>query len=291
MGFIMSRMTRIIFSCRSELAHQEKSPVREQARSYRMGGESGFTLIELITVILLLGIIGVMGSELITTSFKGFAETDATMELYEEGKLALMRMEREVHHMVPNAIDTSSTTTINFGVIDANALSANNLAGQYQTVGTTTKVRDLSTNTLPLNSYISIYNTRWPDFSSTSNRKVYQITQIVGNNMGLGTVVIGSHSATKRYYPVQGVVRYAYDNTSGIVSRSQATVTTSNDLTAALDSATAYPLLTNIQPGSLSFTYTPASLTRNAMVRVNFSLERNGISLDFHKEIQVRNVP
>ncbi len=253
--------------------------------------EHGFTLIELITVILLLGIIGVLGSEVITTSFKGFAETDTAMELFEEGKLALMRMEREIHHMVPNAVDTSSTTTINFGIIDDNALSANGLAGLYQPVGTTTRIRDLSTNTLPLNTLISIYNTRWNDFSSISNRKVYQVTQVVGNNMDLGTAIIGGHSVTKRYYPVQGVIRYDYDSSSGILSRSQATVTTSNDLTAALDSATAYPLLTNIQPGSLSFTFTPASLTRNAMVRVNFTLDRNGITLDFHKEIQVRNVP
>lgn len=253
--------------------------------------EKGFTLIEIITVIVLLGIMGVMGSELITTSFKGFAETDASMELFEEGKLALMRMEREIHHMVPNAIDTSSTTTINFGIIDDSVLADNDLVGQYQPVGTTTMIKDLSGNTLPLNTHISIYNTGWNDFSSTANRKVYQINPIVGINMDLGTPVIGGHSATRRYHPVQGVVRYAFDSSTGTLSRSQATVTTSNDLTAALDSAPAYPLLTNIGPGSLSFTYTPASLTRNALVQINFTLTHKGIILDFHKEIQVRNVP
>jgi MSHA biogenesis protein MshO len=256
--------------------------------------KKGFTLIEIITVIVLLGIMGVMGSEIITTSFKGFSQTDATMELFEEGKLALMRMEREIHHMVPNAIDVpSGGSTMTFGLIDVNTLSSTTtlLTGQYEPIGNSAKIRDLSLNPLT-GGLLSIYNTSWNDFASTTHiteRKIYNITGsgTPPGSMLLHKNIIDGHSATKRYYPVQKAVKY---NLNGaVLERSEATVTWDSDF--ANNFGTAYPLLSHIQSGSLSFNYSPPSLTNNALVRVNFTLAHKGITLDFHKEIQVRNVP
>ncbi len=254
--------------------------------------EEGFTLIEIITVIVLLGIIGVMGSEVITTSFRGFAQTDASMELFEEGKLALMRMEREIHHMVPNAIDDpSGGSDITFGLIDVNTLTAAapSITGQYQPVGASLNIRDLSNNALD-GVLISIYNTSWSDFSifpgALTNRKIYNTTA-AGINMTLDKAVLGGHSASKRYYPVQKAIRYSLTGT--VLNRSEAPVTTNTDFVNNF--GTKYPLLSHIQARTLSFNYTPPSLTSNALVRVNFSLTRDEITLDFHKEIQVRNAP
>jgi len=64
----------------------------------------GFTLVELIMVIVILGILGTMGAEFISLSFKGFSDTKARADIYEEGKLALTRMEKELRNAVPNAI-------------------------------------------------------------------------------------------------------------------------------------------------------------------------------------------
>ena len=288
MGLIQIYMPKFIYYCRSELARENNHPVREQARSCRFEGEKGFTLIEIIMVIVLLGIIGAMGSDIIATSFKGFSDTDARMELFEEGKLAMMRMEREIRHMVPNAIDDpNNATTINFGVIDVNILNDNGLTGRYQPLGAADKIRDLSHNTLD-GSLISIYNTNWTDFSSLTNRKIYRTTA-TGINMDLDKEIIGGHSASKRYYPVERIIRYSYDIPSGTLSRSQASVSEGGDLMAALNGQAAYPILTHIN--SLTFNYTPPSLTSNALVRINFTLTNLGNTLNFHKEIQVRNVP
>ncbi len=255
--------------------------------------ERGFTLIEIITVILLLGIIGVMGSDIISTTFRGFAQTDDAMELFEEGKLALMRMEREIHHMVPNAInDPTNASSIDFGIIDVNTLNNSTLAGQYEPVGATLMIRDISNNLgLAANTFISIYNTSWTDFSNltATSRKIYQIGPVAGPNMTLDKAVVGGHSATKRFYPIQGIIRYEYNAATGILSRNQAAVSLAGNLSNALGAAPAYPLLSHIT--ALSFNYTPASLTSNALVRINFTLARNGTTLNFHKEIQVRNVP
>ncbi len=259
--------------------------------------EKGFTLIELITVILLLGIIGVMGSEVITTSFKGFAQTDDAMELFEEGKLAMMRMEREIHHMVPNAIDDpNDAPSIRFGLIDVNTLYSTVspiITGQY-TPATNQKIKDLSLEMLPIGGppFLSICNTTWDDFTSNliTERKLYDITAINAppGSMTLDKKVIDGDCTTTRYYPVQKAVGYYLIGSFLYRAETPVTLAPVNFITT-LDAAPAYPLLTNID--ALTFNYSPASLTSNALVSINFTLKKNDITLHFHKEIQVRNVP
>lgn len=261
-------------ACRSELAREHHSPYN-----------AGFTLVELVLVIVLLGIIGVMGADMISTAFQGFSDTDARMELFEEGELALMRMEREIHNMVPNAIDNPDNSTISFGLIDEQALRT--VFGEYEVVDVNT-IHDISDAVLAGGSLVSIYNTSWAEFSSTSVavRKIYSITD-ASPNMDLHKNLLGGLSATTRYYPVRQAVRYQVSGS--VLSRSEAAVTTLSDFATALTTAPAYPLLTHIT--AFTFSYTPATLTSNALVRVNFTLDNKGNSLNFHKEIQVRNVP
>lgn len=267
-------------------------------KKVRIGSEKGFTLIETITVIVLLGIVGIMGSNIIATTFKGFSETDASMELFEEGKLALMRMEREIHHMVPNAVETPTNDSIHFGLIDVNTLTsaATPITGQYEPVGSSKIIKDLSLNPLAAHStLLSIYNTSWNDFASTAvlTRKIYDIDSIdlVTGAMTLDKEIIGGHSATKRYYPVQKAVRYYVNGTT--LYRAETPVTLApDDFSASFP--VGVPLLGNIDISSsapFTFSYTPASLTSNALVSINFTLAKKGTILNFHKEIQVRNVP
>ena len=247
------------------------------------GGE-GFTLIEMILVILLLGIIGAMGGEMISAAFKGFSDTDARMELFEEGKLALMRMEREIHIALPNAVRINGDG-IEFGVIDENAMTG--VFGQYTeafpTGGNTITDR---TAPLPVNTLVSIYNTSWNDFADSS--RIYSVDSVSGNQMTLGEA-IGPASPSDRYYAVRpAAVRFSV--AGGVLSRSIATVTAGSNLGAFGGAQT---LARNItQNGGLPFfTYSAGTSTRNSVVTIHFTLSNGEESVNFHKEIQVRNVP
>jgi MSHA biogenesis protein MshO len=277
----------------------------------RAASEYGFTLIELITVILLLGIIGVMGSEVITSSFKGFSETDARMELFEEGKLAMMRMEREIHHMVPNAVKVQSGgTDIYFGKIDVNAINTYGLSGQYYhpVAPKLQWIRDEADAELPINTYISIYNTSWDTFSTTTNpatkRYVYLVNVVntanhrlrLTNDGGTDKPVLSS-TATNRYYPIMSAIRYyldASDPTNQILRRTETPVSADADVETTLTTTPPHgpPLLSHVT--ALTFNYLPAiPLSRNALVTVDFTIQSaSGTeSVSLHKEIHIRNVP
>ena len=141
--------------------------------------QNGFTLIELIIVIVLLGIVGAMGASFISEAFKGFFGADVRMEMYEEGKSALVRMEREIHLAVPNAVVVSDTTTaddtISVGLIDENAMRP--VFGQYTEADPTDAITD-PTAALPVNTLVSIYNTSWDVFADSS--RIYQRCQLSG---------------------------------------------------------------------------------------------------------------
>ncbi|MDR9502092.1 MAG: hypothetical protein RI601_09885, partial [Desulfurivibrionaceae bacterium] len=110
-------------------------------------------------------------------------------------------------------------------------------------------------------------------------------------SMELDKKVIGGHSATKRYYPVEKAIRY--QRIGSFLYRSETPVTLAPDPFIA-NFTDDYPLLNHLDTSianPLTFNYSPASLTRNALVKVEFTLSHKGTTLDFHKEIQVRNVP
>jgi MSHA biogenesis protein MshO len=252
----------------------------------------GFTLIELVIVIVLLGVLGAMGSDFISQTFKGFSSTSSRKEIYEEGKTALVRMEREIRNAIPNAINRVSATELQISIIDETAMRG--VFGRYIESAPTTVIND-ETTALADGSIISIYNRSWSDLTNTtfSQRRLYTVAGASGTSMPLDTSFksgVISSSPSHRYYAVDKTIRYYLDDTT--LRRSQLDVSSENvDFTNFPVDAAGKPMAKNIKTGSLQFYYTPASLTRNAVVSIQFTLAKGDEEVSFHKEVHIRNVP
>jgi MSHA biogenesis protein MshO len=248
--------------------------------------EKGFTLIELIMVMVLLGIIGAMGAQFISQAFQGFADTDARTEIYEEGKLGLVRVERELYHAVPNAINVSgaNSNTITFGIIDEREMQ--NIFGQYSEINPagTNSITDLTAG-LAAGSLISIFNTSWGTFSSGS--RIYQVTSGATNPMTLDSNISVS-SPYQRYYVVRDKA-IQYQVTGTTLYRLTANVTGSG----VGGFGTPQPVIKNIsQSGALPyFDYAAGTATNNGRLTVHFTISGNNESVTFQKEISIHNVP
>ncbi len=259
----------------------------EPGHAGKRNSSSGFTLIELIMVMVLLSIIGVMGGKFISQSFQGFADTQTRTEMYEEGKTALIRLEREIHVAIPNAISVSGSNgeTISFGLIDETAME--NIFGQYTDADPTgtTAITD-QTAAAASGSLISIYNTSWSNF--TDGSRVYAITGLPGGNTMNLDSAIEPASPYNRYFVVRDkAVQFVVSGTT--LSRQTATVTSGT----VGSFASPKPLVKDIyQTDSLPFfNYIISSSTKSSSIAVHFTISRGGESINFHKEILVHNVP
>ncbi|OGQ94086.1 MAG: hypothetical protein A2521_05455 [Deltaproteobacteria bacterium RIFOXYD12_FULL_57_12] len=255
----------------------------------------GFTLIELIIVLVLLGILGTMGADFIALAFKGFSNTNARTAIYEEGSLALLRLERDLHNAVPNAVmptAAAGAAELRFGMIDEAAMGAgaDRVFGLYTQPASefpTWTLTDAEPTATPAaNRVISVYNRNWTDFAGGS--RLFKTTAPAGP----GPIMTFSEPITdpsprQRYYMTDRVVRFRWDSGSKVLFRSRDQVTESG--AGDFSTATEIPLATDVS--SLVFYYAPGTLTRNGVVSVNFAISRNNETVNFHKEINIRNAP
>ncbi|MDT8453183.1 MAG: type II secretion system protein, partial [Gammaproteobacteria bacterium] len=72
---------------------------------------AGFTLIELVMVIVLIGALASVASVFIAGPVGGFIDTNRRAELTDIAATALQRMSREIHHALPNSVRISNNGT------------------------------------------------------------------------------------------------------------------------------------------------------------------------------------
>ena len=240
---------------------------------------------EMIIVIILLGIIGVAGFEFVSQAFKGFSSSQTRTEIYEEGKSGFVRMEREIHLSVPNGVNVSAGgATVSFGLIDEIAMRA--IFGEYsENDPAGTNIITDQTAGLPRNSLVSIYNTGWSTFATGS--RLYEVTSHNANPMTLDAN-INVASPYQRFFAVRDTC-VQYQVSGNVLYRLRAAV----DSAGVGAFANPKPLIKNIfQTGSLPyFDYQAGTSSRNARLSIHFTISANGESVNFHKEIHIRNVP
>jgi prepilin-type N-terminal cleavage/methylation domain-containing protein len=79
-----------------------------------IGGQKGYTLVEIIMVIVILGVIGAFTFHFVANGVQAFKKSSARKDLYDQGRLALERMVRELRD--GKEVTDCSTDSITFKV-------------------------------------------------------------------------------------------------------------------------------------------------------------------------------
>lgn len=283
--------------------------------------QSGFTLVEVIIVIAIMGIIGGLSSLIIGRSLDAYAALERRDKLQTSIRLAVERISRELRHALPHSIcvhdgaGCASTAQNRFHFIPVKAM------GRYQDrpgVYYPGQQRDrlavsplsnnqfdvLSTNeanrlNVVTNDWAAVYNLNNNDIYLGINNVRQQINTIIQkdiHNDGLsntdidqiqftGNVSFANHSPSRRFYIIDNNQQVTLFYLSGTNLYRDTTTF------AAPNAATGSTRLLMENVLACTFTYTPGSQQRAGLLHIDITVSIQGEQIQVIHDAHVYNTP
>jgi len=266
-------------------------------KSLRRRNESGFTLMELIIVIIIMGVmaLGIAGFiKLSTQTYLNVTERD---ELLANARFAVERLNREVRNAIPNSVrETSNTTThcLEFVPIIASTV--------YTEIPVAPEVAANTISVIPfqlpniLNPVIIVYPLNddeiYQDHTNNTG-KAFEIEDYPATSSSelelKQAVLFAEDSPTNRAYIFNEPVSYCI-NGGSLKRYAGYDFKTIQPLPLFTNGSSAL-MAENIDFSTSNFTVTEASLQRNAVVQIKLNFIRDGEQVIFDNAIHIINIP
>jgi MSHA biogenesis protein MshO len=253
--------------------------------------QSGFTLVELVTVIVILGILAIGMSNFLQFGSRIFAEASARDELVSSARFAVERLNRELRHAVPNSVktDNASGNCLSFYPTIASTIYID-LPVSPEADSDEIAIIPFDDSEIALADNVIVYPLSESDFEPSIDSKYHEFTLPLDKTntpwvLNLANPVsFASDSPTQRLFFIGKSVSYCVIGTQLIRSSNGNSSLMADDIINYYDT-------NNIA----AFKVTDASQTRNATIQVRLMFGVNGAEsgedVTFNNEIQVPNVP
>ncbi|WP_375751510.1 prepilin-type N-terminal cleavage/methylation domain-containing protein [Vibrio sp. HN007] len=240
----------------------------------------GFTLVEMVMTIIIVGIIVLGITGYIELGFRGYTDTIDRQKVQNQARFVIEKMSREVRHAVPNSFSLSGgNKCISFFPIK--------YSGFYTQNEATNKVEfiaDNQGNTVSFTSgdRIVINPSRSNDLGVSSSASASVSDCAINCSVtpeGVYTIDdnFTSHSIANRHYIYNVNNEVTYCLSSGVVTREQ--------------NNTTWTVGDGIDVAQSSFSYQQASLQRGGLVHLSLLFVQNAEESSYKHDVQVLNVP
>lgn len=257
----------------------------------------GFTLVELVIVIVLLGIVATVSVRFVALSTQGAIDVSSRQQRALAGVVISEQISRQLREALPTSVRTSSDDAcIEFVPIIAASnyltLPSGGSPGSFEAVPLPNG--ESASGRIVVYGYgSSVYNLNSPGpMSPPASLPASASAPVTVTFDGSNTHRFSATSPEKRFYVVSDPITFCQSGRFLYRYRNYGV-----ESTIGADLPTSSPdrevLAANLQPGTLQFEVTPPNFRRGAVVSFEMILEDTGSgeTTAISQEVQIRNVP
>lgn len=277
----------------------------------------GFTLVELVTVIIVLGVVSVGISGFIRTGVEIYSDATERDQLLSDSRFIVERINRELRMAIPNSVRVTANSSgsiqcvefvpsvwvsfyTSLSVVPDTSATATIVEYANNPVGFVLKPSDFAivypTNNKENNSDVyHLANDKRKAISSCSDNGSDTSCNTADDPGGTAKLTITGafkdHSPASRLYIARKTVSYCASSINRSIYRNEGDITESQ-----LVYSSGVLMAENISndftaPEEAPFTVYDATLTRNSLIHILLAFERNEEIINYSSEVHIPNVP
>lgn len=273
----------------------------------------GFTLIELITVIIVLGVVSVGVSGFIRTGMEIYNDTTERDQLLGDSRFLMERLTRELRLAIPNSVRVSANNSQTIQCIEfvpSEWVSYYTNLSVLPDTSNTANIVEFANNSngfvLTPGDFAVVYPTNNQDVYDLSQGKRKVISSCSDNGVdtncntaddpgGIAQLTVSSafadHSPASRLYFARKTVSYCANESNRSIYRNEGNITLNPTI---FNSGILMAENINNDFGNTNeaiFRVYDATLTQNSLVHILLAFERNEEIINYSSEVHVPNVP